>query len=139
MLTFYKTGEYAWRRPCRLSRGDWIRVKIDTNWNALERRTGMLRRLKLKLRALFRSEEMERELDQELRFHFENEIEQNRRRGMSPEQARLAAIRSFGALQQVKEETRDVRGVRLTEAVWQDIRYGLRILLKRPGFAAVGL
>lgn len=53
-------------------------------------------KLKLRLRALFRKDELERELDDELRFHLEKEIEQNIARGMSREEARLAALRSFG-------------------------------------------
>jgi predicted permease len=99
----------------------------------------MLSKLRLRLRALFRKTEMEREMDEELRFHLEKEIEQNQLRGMSAEEARLAALRSFGGIEQVKEESRDVWGVRFVEELWQDLRYGLRMLLKHKSFTMVAV
>src|SRR5215470_3568710 len=74
-----------------------------------------------------------------LRLHLEREIEENISRGMNPEEARYAAIRSFGGVERVKEESRDTRGIRLLEEVWQDLHYGARMLLKRPGFAIVAV
>lgn len=56
---------------------------------------------------------------------------------MSPEDARNAALRSFGGVDLSKEECRDVRGVRLIEDVISDLRYGLRMLRRNPGFATM--
>ena len=95
----------------------------------------VLFRLKQRLRALFRKSEVEQELDDELRFHLEKETEHNIARGMTAEEARWSALRSFGGVEQVKEQSRDARGVRLLEQLWQDIRFSLRVLRRRPGFA----
>jgi hypothetical protein len=73
----------------------------------------MFNKLRLRLRALFFKSKMEDELQAELQFHLEKEIEENIARGMTPEEARYAASRSFGGVERVKEESRDVRGVRL--------------------------
>ena len=94
----------------------------------------LLFKLKRRLRALFRKSEVERELDDELRFHLEKEMEQNLARGMDPEEARLTALRSFGGVDKVKEESRDTRGVRFVEEFFNDVRYSLRVLLRKPGF-----
>ena len=67
------------------------------------------------LRALAGKGRAEQELDDELSFHLDKEIEENVRRGMSPEEARRVALRSFGGVERVKEECRDVRGGRLFE------------------------
>src|SRR5262249_35626328 len=97
----------------------------------------MLNKLKTKLRALLRKSEMERELDEELRYHIERQTEQNIRLGMSPEEARYAARKSFGGVEQAKERSRDSRGVRWVEELWQDLRYGMRMLMKKPGSALI--
>lgn len=97
----------------------------------------MLNKLRLRLRALFFKSKMEDELQAELQFHLEREIDENIIRGMSPEEARYAAIRSFGGVEQVKEESRDVRGIRLLEEVCQDLRFGARMLRKNPSFTAI--
>ncbi len=91
------------------------------------------------LRSLLRQPQEEQQLREELQFHLERQIEQNLAAGMSPEQARLAALRLFGGLEQVKEECRDVRRLSFLENFLRDLRYGLRQLRRSPGFAAVAL
>src|SRR5882724_11901564 len=96
-------------------------------------------RIKWRLRALIRKNEIERDLDAELRFHLERDIEQNLLSGMNSEEARCAALKSFGGVEQSKEECRDAHAVRFIEEFLQDIRYGLRTLWKDRGFTAIAL
>ena len=93
----------------------------------------------LRLRSLFRRGQVEAELNEELRYHLERQIEVNTAAGMSVEEARYAALRAMHGLDQRKEECRDMRRVRLIEDFWQDFRFSLRSLLKRPGFTAIAL
>ncbi|HKQ78983.1 MAG TPA: ABC transporter permease [Blastocatellia bacterium] len=95
-----------------------------------------IRKLFHRLRAQLRLGKVEREMDAEMRFHLEMETAQNMRRGMSEEEARRVALRSFGGVEQVKEEYRDLSRFRRLEEFWQDARYGARMLLKTPVFTA---
>ena len=69
----------------------------------------MLCKLKMRLRALLSKSEVDRELDEELRSHIERQTEQNIRLGMNPEEARNAARKAFGGIEQAKERSRDAR------------------------------
>jgi len=96
-------------------------------------------KLRLRARSLFRRTRVERELDDELRFHLEQQIAENLAAGMSAEEARYAARRSVGGAEQIKEECREMRRVNWFTDLAQDARYGLRMLAKNRGFSAVAI
>src|SRR5262245_16672311 len=93
----------------------------------------------LRLRSLFRRGQVEQELDEELRYHIERQIEEHIAKGMTPEEARYAALRALGGIEQRKEECRDMRRVNLIENTLQDLRYAGRTLRRSPVFTAVAI
>ena len=97
----------------------------------------MFRWMQTRLSSLFRRTRYERELDSELRFHLDMLTEQNIRLGLAPDQARRAALQTFGQVDRVKEDVRDTWLSRAAETVFHDVRYGLRTLGRSRGFALV--
>src|SRR5881227_2136674 len=94
-------------------------------------------RLWIKLQRLFRRNRSAHRLDDEIQFHLDHQIAENIAAGMSREEARYAAMRTFGNPTYLKEETRDTWGWICLEQIHQDLRYGLRMLSKNSGFTVV--
>jgi predicted permease len=90
-------------------------------------------------RALFRRRAVESELDDELRFHWEREIERHLRSGRTRQEAERLTRLAFGGLDQVKESCRRARGTEPLETLLRDLGYGLRMLRTHPGFSVVAV
>ena len=96
----------------------------------------LFRIAQLRIRSILHRADVERELDEELRYHIERQIAENVRQGMSPAMARTAAMRSFGGFEYQKEQARDRRGTRWLEELVSDVRFSLRSVGRAPGFVS---
>ncbi len=92
-----------------------------------------------RLRSLFRHNTVEAEMNDELRFHFEQQVQKLMRSGISREEATRQARLKFGGEEKVREECREARGVRSVEMLLLDLHYGARMLLKQPSFTVVAV
>ena len=99
----------------------------------------MFNDLFFRLRSLFRRDTVESEADAELRFHFDKQVEKHIKSGLTREEALRKTRIDFGGHEQLKEEIREAHGVNLIETLFQDIRYGLRILGRTPVISCVAI
>ncbi|MGH9623376.1 MAG: permease prefix domain 1-containing protein, partial [Bryobacteraceae bacterium] len=99
----------------------------------------MLTDLFYRFRALFRRGAVEAEMNDELRFHFEQEVNKYEKSGLPHEEAVRRARLAFGGMVQTKEECREARGVWFVETAIQDLRHSLRRLRRRPGFTTIAV
>ena len=91
------------------------------------------------LRSMSRRRTLESGLDEEMRFHIDQQTEKHRRAGMNPDEARRQALRKFGGLERVRENTVDEIRPALIEDSLRDLRHGARVLRRTPGFTAAAL
>ena len=93
----------------------------------------------MRVKALFQTKQLDRDLEDELAFHLAMREEKNRERGIEGEEARYAARRHFGNVTRIKEACREAWSFVSLESTWRDLWYGARALAKNPGFTAVAV
>lgn len=95
-----------------------------------------LHTIPLRVRSLFRRQQLDEELREELQFYLDQRVRAEVARGLSAQEARAAALRELGSRDQVLEACRDARGVSLIEDLIKDLSYGSRVLRREAGFTA---
>ena len=96
-------------------------------------------KLPLRFHSLFCKAKADQELNDEMQFHLQSQIDEYVAQGLDPVEARHAALRSLGGLEQVKEQCRDMRHVNFIEDFLQDLRFGFRMLRRSPGFSILAI
>jgi MacB-like periplasmic core domain len=97
------------------------------------------RKLRLRLRSLLRRSRVEQEIDEELRYHLDRQTDAFIAGGMDPVEARYAALREMGGIEQRREQCRDSLGLRLLDELLHDVGYAVRTLANKPGFTSVAV
>jgi len=90
-------------------------------------------------RVLGLAQPLEREMEEEVGFHLDMQIAENIRRGMTPQAAREAALREFGGIAHTKELWRETHSLPFVQVLWHDLRFGLRMLRRNPGFSLLAI
>src|SRR5580698_4323476 len=89
--------------------------------------------------SVLRRRRLEHDLDAEMRSHLEMAVDANLGKGLGADEARREALRSFGGVEQTKEQYREQRGLPMIETTLQDLRFGLRMLRRSPGFSVLAI
>src|SRR5437773_2444766 len=98
-----------------------------------------LYKVALRCRSLFRLQRVEEELDEELRFHLEQQIRDHLDRGLTRDEATRAARLALGGLEQQKDACRDARHMQWIDSTWGDVRFAMRSLRRTPGFTSAAV
>jgi putative ABC transport system permease protein len=101
--------------------------------------TGWLDVIRMRLRAIFRRRRTDEDLNEELQFHLDHQIEEHVARGIAPDAARTLALRQLTGLESQKERCRDARGINRLDHVARDLRGAARLLFRNPGFSTVAI
>ncbi|HZM63087.1 MAG TPA: permease prefix domain 1-containing protein, partial [Vicinamibacterales bacterium] len=98
-----------------------------------------LARLRVALRSIVRRRRVDEELDDEIRHHLERQIDEELKAGLSPADAERAARKALGDIEQAKEQLRDARAGAWIDQLERDLRFGVRAMVRRPGFTCVAV